>query len=476
MKTAGIIAEYNPFHNGHAYHIAETRKRSGADYIVIVMSPDFVQRGEAALLDKWTRARCALEAGADLVLQLPVWSAAGSAEYFAQGGVSLLSHLGICDYLSFGCETEFPELISAAAGFFAQDNEPALYREVLRKKLKEGLTFPSARAQALEAQLLSASGPEDEFLKAPGQSLQKQEQIGRISSLLSSPNNLLAVEYQKALLRTGSTMKILPVRRKGSAHNEENLAGTCSSASSIRNLLRGLSERAVREGRTISEGLADQGLNTSDAVLPSDCIPENSLALLSACMPENSLTLLKHSLAERRLLFPDDLDLVLQMKLNELAFRQESGQADASFDAFWDVDQALANRIRNTLGDYTGFEEYASLLKGRQITQSRVRRALIHILLGIRADDAEEFRRAGSACYLRVLGFRKTSAPLLNAIKKNSDLPMITKLADAGALLCPAGRKMLDADLCAASVRAVLEARKSGGKAQNEYTRQLVII
>ena len=139
MKTAGIIAEYNPFHNGHAYHIAETRKRTGADYIIVVMSPDFVQRGEAALLDKWSRTRCALEAGADLVLQLPAWNAVGSAEYFAEGGVSLLSHLGICDLLSFGCETEFPELLRKAAAFFSMDTEPEPYREILRQKLKEGM-------------------------------------------------------------------------------------------------------------------------------------------------------------------------------------------------------------------------------------------------------------------------------------------------------------------------------------------------
>ena len=142
------LAQLNPFHNGHAYHIAETRKRTGADYIIVVMSPDFVQRGEAALLDKWSRTRCALEAGADLVLQLPAWNAVGSAEYFAEGGVSLLSHLGICDLLSFGCETEFPELLRKAAAFFSMDTEPEPYREILRQKLKEGMTFPQARAEA----------------------------------------------------------------------------------------------------------------------------------------------------------------------------------------------------------------------------------------------------------------------------------------------------------------------------------------
>ena len=480
MKTAGIIAEYNPFHNGHAYHIAETRKRTGADYIIVVMSPDFVQRGEAALLDKWSRTRCALEAGADLVLQLPAWNAVGSAEYFAEGGVSLLSHLGICDLLSFGCETEFPELLRKAAAFFSMDTEPEPYREILRQKLKEGMTFPQARAEAFGTLLPGTAFSEIRSGLTQEASVPEPDQISQIRTILDSPNNVLAIEYEKALLRMGSPMKVFPVRRIGSGHNEEAYSGAFSSASSIRSLLRSISDRSENAGSSCITG-SPAGSGLSEIAIPGEDkrhgqnppVPDR---LLSSCLPERSLALLSRSLSERRLLFPDDLGLVLQMKLNDLSFLQKSGSGKASFESFWDVDPALGNRISNTLAGYTGFEEYASLLKSRQITLSRVKRALMHILLGIRREDIEEYRTAGTACYVRVLGFRKDSAPLLTSIKKNCDLPLITRLADAEALLGPAGRRMLCTDLYAASVRAILEARKSGGKVQNEYTRQLVIL
>ena len=147
MKTVGIIAEYNPFHKGHAYQIQKARELSGADYIIAVMSPDFVQRGSVALADKWTRTRMALLGGADLVLELPVCYACASAEYFAEGGVALLNALNVVDGLSFGCEAGDLALLSSAAHFFAvpREKEPALYRNFLQKRLKMGHSYPQAR-------------------------------------------------------------------------------------------------------------------------------------------------------------------------------------------------------------------------------------------------------------------------------------------------------------------------------------------
>ena len=144
MKTVGIIAEYNPFHKGHTYQIQKARELSGADYVIAVMSPDFVQRGSVALVDKWTRTRMALLGGADLVLELPVCYACASAEYFAEGGVALLNALNTVDGLSFGCEAGNLELLSGAAHFFAlpREEEPSLYRNDLQKRLKMGHSYP----------------------------------------------------------------------------------------------------------------------------------------------------------------------------------------------------------------------------------------------------------------------------------------------------------------------------------------------
>lgn len=204
METAGIVAEYNPFHRGHAWHIAETRRRLGGDApVVCVMSGHWVQRGECALADKWLRAALALDRGADLVVELPTPWAMASAESFARGAVSLLAATGVVDVLSFGSETgELAPLEEAAAALDAPD-----YPERLRAALGRGLSFPAARQEAAGAACLSA------------------------------PNNNLGVEYLRALKALGSTIRPLTVPRQGAGHDGP-AAGGFASASELRRLLR----------------------------------------------------------------------------------------------------------------------------------------------------------------------------------------------------------------------------------------------
>ena len=204
METAGIVAEYNPFHRGHAWHIAETRRRLGGDApVVCVMSGHWVQRGECALADKWLRAALALDRGADLVVELPTPWAMASAEPFARGAVSLLAATGVVDVLSFGSETgELAPLEEAAAALDAPD-----YPERLRAALGRGLSFPAARQEAAGAACLSA------------------------------PNNNLGVEYLRSLRALGSTIRPLTVPRQGVGHDGP-AAGGFASASELRRLLR----------------------------------------------------------------------------------------------------------------------------------------------------------------------------------------------------------------------------------------------
>ena len=204
METAGIVAEYNPFHRGHAWHIAETRRRLGGEApVVCVMSGHWVQRGECALADKWLRAALALDRGADLVVELPTPWAMASAESFARGAVSLLAATGVVDVLSFGSETgELAPLEEAAAALDAPD-----YPERLRAALGRGLSFPAARQEAAGAACLSA------------------------------PNNNLGVEYLRALKALGSTIRPLTVPRQGAGHDGP-AAGGFASASELRRLLR----------------------------------------------------------------------------------------------------------------------------------------------------------------------------------------------------------------------------------------------
>ena len=204
METAGIVAEYNPFHRGHAWHIAETRRRLGGDApVVCVMSGHWVQRGECALADKWLRAALALDRGADLVVELPTPWAMASAESFARGAVSLLAATGVVDVLSFGSETgELAPLEDAAAAL----DGPG-YPERLRAALGRGLSFPAARQEAAGAACLSA------------------------------PNNNLGVEYLRSLRALGSTIRPLTVPRQGAGHDGP-AAGGFASASELRRLLR----------------------------------------------------------------------------------------------------------------------------------------------------------------------------------------------------------------------------------------------
>ena len=189
MKIAGIIAEYTPFHNGHAYHLDQVRKKTNADYLIIVMSGDFMQRGVPAMLDKYNRAKMALMNGADLVLELPCLYACSSAEYFANGAVTLLNNLGVVDSIGFGCENDNLQTLQKVASLLT--DEPAEYSRVLQNSLRNGLAYPVARNIALNECLNDLSNDK---------------------SLLSSPNNILAVEYLKALYKLNST--ITPVAIK----------------------------------------------------------------------------------------------------------------------------------------------------------------------------------------------------------------------------------------------------------------------
>ncbi len=213
MKTAAIIAEYNPFHNGHAYQLAEVRKRSGADFLIVLMSGDFVQRGTPAIFDKYLRTEAALQAGADLVLELPVFAAAGSAQRFAEGAVSILNGLGIVDELWFGSEEGVSEKFSLLADVLLE--EPDAYRELLKTYLRKGLSYPAARAAALS-----------EYLRLPD-----------AGDFLKQPNNILGLEYVLALKKCGSSILPMTLKREGSGYHETQAEGSLSSATAVRSSL-----------------------------------------------------------------------------------------------------------------------------------------------------------------------------------------------------------------------------------------------
>ena len=241
MKTLGIITEYNPFHLGHQYMIEEAKRKSSADRVVVVMSGSFVQRGEPAFFDKWTRAKAALLNGVDMVLELPVLFATANAETFASAAVRILEDTGIVDVLAFGSESgNLPALQEAAK---LMTNETEEYRSLLKAHLDEGLSYPSARAKAMET-------------------------ISNINSeILSQPNHILALEYLKALERYQCSMTPLAIKREGAAYHSTSLESKFASASAIRT------------------GILEEQLTESLSQVPENCSALYSKALSLGTAP-----------------------------------------------------------------------------------------------------------------------------------------------------------------------------------------------
>lgn len=413
MKTAGIIAEYNPFHNGHRYQIEALRTCTDADYVIVAMSGDYVQRGEPAIYDKYTRTSMALNAGADLVLELPAAFATSSAEDFAACGVSLLDKIGVVDLLCFGSECGDTAPLEAVAQMLVE--EPEEYTAVLQERLRSGDSFPAARETAVR-----------DWLGRCGQDALAE-------ALLTSPNNILGIEYLKALLRRSSRIQPYTIRRCGKGYHEMELGSAgpdndFASASAIR--------RAIHKGMT------------PQAAAQMPVLPDNT-------------TIPIH---------PNDLSELFNYRLLELS---HTGQ---DLSAFADVSSDLAGRIRAQLLQFSSYTERIQSLKTRQYTYTRISRSLLHILLGITDAQIAGYRRHDYALYARILGFRKDAAPLLAAMKKQSSIPLVTKTADAADILSADALAMFRQDLYCSHVYQAIVSQKSGILPRNEYNHSVIII
>ena len=359
MKTAGIIAEYNPFHNGHAYHIEETRKKTGADYIIAVMSGSFVQRGTPAICDKHLRAEAALQNGVDLVLELPVSYAVGSAEIFSRGAVEILDRLGIVNALSFGAETDDLEELSAIADFLLQESEE--YKAELQKNLAQGQNFAKARAAA----------------------------IPKIhADIFSSPNAILGIEYLKALKRRHSRIEPFVIQRKGAGYNDQKL-------------FTPIKETGFSSASSIRQELFKTQSRDSTPVFLSEAVPADMQTVLTALCQTNAL------------LSEDDFSELLHYKILT--------QSEEELCLCPSVSPDLARRIKRHQYRFKTFSTFADLVKCKNFTHSRIRRALCEILLDLK--EPEPIR------HVRVLGCRKNALPLLSAIAENGTIPLVTSLS-----------------------------------------------
>lgn len=430
MKVTGIIAEYNPFHRGHKYQIDHCKKELGADYVIVTMSGDYVQRGTPALLPKHVRAEMALRCGADLVLEMPVSVSTASAEAFAMGGVSMLDGLHVVDKLCFGSEYGDVSALQELAEILVK--EPEEYRRLLKGSLSKGLSFPAARSQALMEYFRNPrnfAGDDFDGVLTP--------LLNQITQILNSPNNILGIEYCKALLRLDSRIRPVTLKRCGMGYHETLPAAVVSadhipfaSASAIRELLKSV-------------------------------LTQGTISQITRQVPEEISTLLASSLQKNKYLTEDAFDPLLSYCILK-------GNAD-SFCTYLDVSRDLAERIINRSNEISGFLQAASLLKTKELTQARIQRALLHIILDIREVPS-------AVPYARVLGFRRESSALLKEIKRSSSIPLLTKLADADSLLDETSQKLLAETTFSSNLYEKLLCQKSDRKFVHEYQKQLIIL
>ena len=369
MKICAIICEYNPFHNGHLYQMRLAKEQSGADALLCLMSGNFVQRGEAAVLDKFTRARHAVLSGADAVIELPSPFATSSAELFAKGAISLLKGIPQVKTLCFGAETADSERLKNTAKLLL--NEPTIVSEKIKKFTDEGMSYAKARVLAYDGLI-----EED---------------------LLSSPNNILALEYMKAILSLGADIEILPIQRQGSFYSDDKLAENFSSATAIR--------KAILQGEDPSSNLP--------SYVAKD-LPKTT---------ENSLD----ALEKFALLSKDKAEIA----------------------KVCDCTEGLENALKKAA---TLSAPLAQSLTSARYTASRIRRIALQNLLGIEKDFIQQC--LSEPLYLRMLAVKKSATELLSVLG-SATLPLLIRAQDR-TVLSGVGKACFEKDIFSENVYSIL--------------------
>ncbi|WP_027090928.1 nucleotidyltransferase [Cohnella thermotolerans] len=367
MRTVGIVVEYNPLHNGHLYHIQQSRKITESDAVVAVMSGHFLQRGEPALADKWARAEMALRAGCDLVLELPVAYSSQPAQWFAYGAVAVLHATGVVDALCFGSESGDADTLVRIADRLA--DEPEAVRRELARLLKDGLPYPTAYAEAVRRFLRSIGAEADAGFR------------------LDQPNHTLGLHYLLALRRLGSSIAPYSIRRERSEYGQTSITDAAiASATALRRLL------------AESGHLADLAPYVPASTL--DILQREARAGRSPIVWESYAGPLFHQLLR---LGPDELS------------------------DFAEVSEGLEFRLRRSVAQLSGFRVEALLeaLKTKRYTRTKLQRMLVRILLGHRKSDLSAERLASGIEYIRVLGFTDRGRELLRRMKGAASVPVV---------------------------------------------------
>ncbi len=361
-RVIGVVAEYNPFHNGHYYHLQATKEITGAEYCVAVISGNFTQRGDTSIVNKWAKAYMAICGGADLVIELPTVYSISSAENFASGAVKILDNLKVVNAISFGAEAnDFATLNNIANVLY---EEPKAYTNILSHELKKGISYPAARENALMMYL---------------------NDIKRYANTLSSPNNILAIEYLKALKIQKSKLEPIMIKRKKVYYNDNKIVDDFASATAIRKLLQ-----------------------------------DGEYANLRKVIPRSSYTIIGQESRKGGMV----LSLAKYEKEIIYALRKMTVEEIADLP---DVSEGLQFAIKNAANEANNLKDLISNIKSKRYTQTRIQRILLYALLGIDKKLMENSRKV--VPYVRVLGFTQKGKSLLSEIsRRNPKLNIITSL------------------------------------------------
>lgn len=424
MKHVGVIAEYNPFHNGHQYQLQKIKEHFPEKKIIVIMSGDYVQRGEPAVFDKYLRAQCALKCGADIIFELPCRFATASAEYFASAAVLALYKTGLVDTLCFGAEHD-----DLSAFYDITDvllKEPENYRNILQEQLKAGISYPKARSAALSSCLSDEN----------------------VVNMLKEPNNILAIEYVKAIKRHNLPITPHIIKRFGSGYHDLSTDTPLCSASAIRNLL-------VNDHFDTKQRLTNDSMNKKQ-------FPAEEIFAISQYVPEEVWSLLTES-PYAKPLFLSDFYLFLQHAL----WRNDS------YEDYSEITTDFSNRLKQIHRYPAQIEDLIDGLSGRHITGSRVRRALLNILLEQRKTNiSQDFHFVS---YLRLLGFCQPAEPLLKEMKGTCSLPVINKVADAKRLLSGEAYQQFQKEIRNSTLYQQAFYNKYGISMPSEYEHSVII-
>ena len=364
MKATGIVVEYNPFHNGHKLHLLEAKKNS--ELVIAVMSGNFLQRGEPGIYDKWTRAEMALENGVDIVVELPVFYANQSAEIFSFGAVDILEKLGI-ETLVFGSESKNLEKLLKIAEFQIEKKE--LLDEKVKEYIKDGVSYPNAMNKVLK------------------------EHLGELGVLQS--NDILGLEYIKAIKKLKSSIKVNMIKREGVGYHDDKIVGDIASATLIREKIKN------NKGKNVEE-----------------------------LMPRESYNLLG-----KPIFLEDYYELIRYEIINNFE----------NLKNISDMEQGLENRIYKMAIKYRDFKEFYNNLMTKRYTNGRIQRILTHILLGVDRKIIERTKKGIS--YVKILGFSKQGAKYLKENKENFGIKLLSGLKNVSLILDEEERELLNFEI-----------------------------